>query len=43
MYLGDIIVFGKDVAETMQNLKLVFKRLEKAFDVDAQEMQSVSN
>ena len=30
VYLDDIIVFGKNVTETMQNLELVFKRLEKA-------------
>ena len=30
VYLDDIVVFGKDFTETMQNLELVFKRLEKA-------------
>ena len=30
VYLDDIIVFGKNVTETMQNPELVFKRLEKA-------------
>ena len=30
VYLDDIIVFGQDFAETMQNLEAVIKRLETA-------------